>query len=173
MEGREGSEARGHGSEQEAPSKAWREKMSVQRGPHPMGPLSSPAWEGPSPTNSPHPGGRQPPPHSVWRVCRKEAQHCANTLLRRQPSPDGPTLRQLRLLCEARPPACLRQSPPPPPHLCQACLPACLPGGASGQASSCSGILLPLGRFFLAPTQEGLFNGEPSGTSHPHSAIPL
>lgn len=124
MEGREGSEAQGHGSEQEAPSKAWREKMSVQRGPHPMGPLSSPAWEGPSPTNSPHPGGRQPPPHSVWRVCRKEAQHCANTLLRRQPSPDGPTLRQLRLLCEARPPACLRQSPPPPPRLCQACLPA-------------------------------------------------
>lgn len=89
----------------------------------PRGPLSSLAWEGPSLTHSPHPGGHQPPPHSVWRVCRKEAQHCANRLLRRQPSPDGPTLQQLRPLCEARPPSCVRErrlSLPRP--LCQACL---------------------------------------------------
>lgn len=145
--------------------------MSGSKGSPPQGPLSSSAWEGPSPTNSPHPGGGQPPPHSVWRVCRKEAQHRANTLLCRQPSPDGPTIQQLRPLCEARPPARLRQSSPPPSTPTTS-LPG-LPGGASGQASSCSGILLPLGRFFLAHTQEGLFNWEPSGISHPRSSIPL
>lgn len=115
----------------------------------PRGPLSSLAWEGPSLTHSPHPGGHQPPPHSVWRVCRKEAQHCANRLLRRQPSPDGPTLQQLRPLCEARPPSCVRErrlSLPRPPS-------PGLPGGtwcklppALGSCSHSAGFSWPTHR---------------------------
>lgn len=124
-----------------------------KKGSPPQGPLSSPAWKGPSPTNSPHPGG-------LRCVCRKEAQ----TRSAASPCQMVP-LQQLRLLCEARPAACVRAPHPHPVFARPACLPACLVeplGKLPSAPGSCSqvflgphtGRLIQLGTFwdFSAPT---------------------